>query len=84
MSVSISKIVLEHSHICFHFCVVHGFFHATAADLSNCNRDPVTSELNIFTVWSFTDSLPNPDLVYIQNLALFTSLLTKSLFLPPN
>ena len=45
MSVHIftNKVLLEHSHAhCLH--IVYGYFHATAAELSSCNRDtwPVT------------------------------------------
>lgn len=35
LSVSISRVLLEHIHL----CIVCGCFHTTAAELSNCNRD---------------------------------------------
>lgn len=41
ISLSIHKVLLEH--ICSHMiclCIVHGCFHATVTELSNCNKRP--------------------------------------------
>ena len=47
ISVSIIKILLEHSHI--HLLTYYGYFHTTVAELSNCDRGPAKPK--IFTTW---------------------------------
>lgn len=40
----IYKVLLEHSNV-HHVSVAHGWFHATVAELSSCNRHHVSASL---------------------------------------
>lgn len=40
-------------------CIVYGFFHATMAESSICNRNGMAAKPKIFTIWPFIEKFAN-------------------------
>ena len=60
ISVSINKVLLEHGHTHFFTCCLW-CFHATAAELSSCDRERMSCKAeSIYCLALYRKSLPTP------------------------
>ena len=57
ISVSVNKVLSEHSHIHSFIYFVRGWFCRTRAELSSSNEDHVVPKPKIFAVWPFTEQV---------------------------